>query len=49
MKGSGGTAAKTAGKVATDERTFDQFLEEREQRLDEGMYVSRDTMVEFAG
>ena len=44
MKGSGGIAAKTAGKVATDERTFDQFLEEREQRLDEGMYVA-----EFAG
>ena len=41
MKGSGGIAAKTAGKVATDQRTFDQFLEEREQRLDEGMYPSQ--------
>ena len=28
MKRSGGIAAKTAGKVATDERTLDQFLEE---------------------
>ena len=46
MKKSGGIAAKTAGKVATDERTFDQFLEERAQRLDEGMYPSRETMVE---
>ena len=34
--------------MATDERTLDQFLEEREQRLDEGMYPSRETMVEFA-
>ena len=40
-------AAKTAGKVATDERTFDEFLEEREQWIDEGMYPSRETMVEF--
>ena len=48
MKRSGGIAAKTAGKVATDERTLDQFLEERKQRLDEGMYPSRETMVEFA-
>ena len=48
LERSGGIAAKTAGKVATDERTLDQFLEEREQRLDEGMYPSRETMVEFA-
>ena len=44
MKGSGGTAAMSASNGATDERTFDQFLEEWEQRLDEGMYVA-----EFAG
>ena len=48
LERSGGIAAKTAGKVATDERTLDQFLEEREQRLDEGIYPSRETMVEFA-
>ena len=44
----GGIAAKTAGKVATDEHTFDQFLEEQELRLDEGMYPSAKSMVEFA-
>ena len=30
----GGRAAKTAAKVATDEHTLDQFLEEQEVRLD---------------
>ena len=30
----GGIAAKTAAKVATDEHTLDQFLEEQEVRLD---------------
>ena len=44
----GGIAAKTAGKVATDEHTLDQFLEEQELRLDEGMYPSPESMVEFA-
>jgi len=29
-----GIAAKTAGKVATDERTFDQFIEEQALQLD---------------
>jgi hypothetical protein len=43
-----GIAAKTAGKVATDERTFDQFIEEQALQLDEGMYPSAETMVEFA-
>ena len=27
------------GKVATDEHTFDQFVEEQALRLDEGMYT----------
>ena len=44
----GGIAAKTAGKVATDEHTLDQFLEEQELRLDEGMHPSAKSMVEFA-
>jgi len=43
-----GIAAKTAGKVATDEHTFDQFVEEQALRLDEGMYPSAGTMLEFA-
>ena len=46
MQKKGGIAAKTAGKVATDEHTFDQFLEEQELRLDEGMYPSAESMVE---
>jgi len=44
----GSIAAKTAGKVATDEHTLDQFLEEQQLRLDEGMYPSAKSMVEFA-
>ena len=43
-----GIAAKTAGKVATDEHTFDQFVDEQAVRLEEGMYPSAETMVEFA-
>ena len=43
-----GIAAKTAGKVATDEHTFDQFVEEQALQLDEGMYPSAGTMLEFA-
>jgi len=43
-----GIVAKTAGKVATDERTFDQFVNEQAVRLEEGMYPSAETMVEFA-
>ena len=42
-----GIAAKTAGKVATDEHTFDQFVEEQALRLDEGMYPSAGTMLEL--
>ena len=36
-----GIAAKTAGKVATDEHTFDLFVEEQALRLDEGMCTRR--------
>jgi hypothetical protein len=36
-----GIAAKTAGKVATDEHTFDLFDEEQALRLDEGMCTRR--------
>ena len=43
-----GIAAKTAGKVATDEHTFDQFIDEQAVRVEEGMYPSAETMVEFA-
>ena len=43
-----GIVAKTAGKVATDEHTFDQFVDEQAVRLEEGMYPSAETMVEFA-
>ena len=34
-----GIAAKTAGKVATDEHTFDQFVDEQAVRLEEGGHV----------
>ena len=44
----GSIAGKTAGKVATDEHSLDQFLEEQQLRLDEGMYPSAESMVEFA-
>ena len=37
-----GIAAKTAGKVATDEHTFDQFIDEQAVRV-EGMYPSAET------
>ena len=43
-----GIAQKTAGKVATDEHSFDLFVAEQELSLMEGMYPSEDTMVEFA-
>ena len=43
-----GIATKTAGKVTTDEHTFDQFVDEQAVRLEEGMYPSAETMVEFA-
>ena len=39
-----GIAAKTAGKVATDEHTFDQFVDEQAVRLEEGMYPSAETL-----
>ena len=48
MKRADGTVAKTTAKVATDEHTFDQFVEEQALRLEEGMYPSSETMVEFA-
>ena len=32
---------QTAGKVATDEHTFDLFVEEQALRLDEGMCTRR--------
>ena len=40
-----GIAAKTAGKVATDEHTFDQFVDEQTVRLEEGMYPSAEEAV----
>ena len=43
-----GIVAKAAGKVATDEHTFDQFVDEQAVRLEEGMHPSAETMVEFA-
>ena len=46
-----GIVAKTAGKVATDERTFDQFVNEqavrlgyRERWVDEGLAEARDEL-----
>ena len=42
----GGIVAKTAGKVATDEHTWDLFVEE--QGLELESYPSEETVVEFA-
>jgi hypothetical protein len=42
----GGIVAKTAGKVATDEHTWELFVEE--QGIEVESYPSEDTVVEFA-
>ena len=42
----GGIVAKTAGKIATDEHTWQLYLEEQEIELES--YPSVDTVVEFA-
>ena len=42
----GGIGEKTAGKVATDEHTWEQYVEE--QGLEIGEYPSKEQVVEFA-